>query len=166
MTEASFPEFTDEDLGQIIVLAIAPVVSLALPGFFFRTNWLAWTLGGTLAGVCVFALALGLGYKFGFVDGRKAAGFSANNNQEVGEASSRLERFETALAEVELYAYEKSERLIPDGYTGLGPMDYDEWQQWKRKGFERTGNLWFNYPGGLPPQPNDDPKERDSAELQ
>jgi hypothetical protein len=70
-------------------------------------------------------------------------------------AEARLEAFESALAEVELFAYELKHGLIPDGNSennpGYGPMDFNDWQEWKRLEFERTGNLWHNHPDGLPP---------------
>lgn len=163
-------QLTDEERGQLTVQILAPVVALAIPWFFFRSNWLAWVIGGTVAGIGGLVLGVCLGYRWGFLDGRKATVNSAESNEIVEEAPSRLERFESALAEVELFAYEKSEGLIPDGCSelnpGLGPMDFNEWREWKERGFERTGNLWFNHPGGLAPQSKDDAEERGTAELQ
>ena len=80
-------------------------------------------------------------------------------HDESSIAEARLEAFESALAEVELFAYELKHGLIPDGNSasnpGYGPMDFNEWQEWKQQEFERTGNLWHNHPDGLPPKAND-----------
>jgi len=81
-------------------------------------------------------------------------------DKEKTEAEAQLEAFETAMAEVELFAYELKQGLVPDGNSednpGYGPMDFDEWREWKEQEFERTGNLWHNHPGGLPPKEDDD----------
>lgn len=72
------------------------------------------------------------------------------------ELKSQLEAYESILTESWLFAYEMCHGLVPEGNSernpGYGPIDFDEWQVWKGKGFEMTGNLWFNHPGGLPPQ--------------
>jgi hypothetical protein len=79
------------------------------------------------------------------------------NDKTIAEA--RLEAFETALAEADLFAYELKEGLVPDGNSednpGYGPMDFNEWREWKKREFERTGTLWHNHPGGLPPKGHD-----------
>jgi hypothetical protein len=71
-------------------------------------------------------------------------------------AEGRLEAFQTGLAEAELFAYELKHGLVPDGNSegnpGYGPMDFNEWREWKRREFDRTGNLWHNHSGGLPPK--------------
>jgi hypothetical protein len=63
------------------------------------------------------------------------------------------------LAEANLFAYELKHGLVPDGNSennpGYGPMDFDEWREWKQREFERSGNLWHNHPGGLPPKEDD-----------
>lgn len=79
--------------------------------------------------------------------------------EEKTEAQARLEAFQAVLAGANLFAYELNHGLIPDGNSesnpGYGPMDFDEWQEWKQRGFEQTGNLWFNHPDGLPPKESD-----------
>jgi hypothetical protein len=71
-------------------------------------------------------------------------------------ATARLGALEAVLAKAELFAYELKHGLVPDGDSernpGYGPMDFREWLEWKEREFERTGNIWHNYPNGLPPQ--------------
>lgn len=46
-------------------------------------------------------------------------------------------------------------RTNSESNPGYGPMDFDEWREWKQRGFEQTGNAWFNHPDGLPPKADD-----------
>lgn len=48
-----------------------------------------------------------------------------------------LDAFKSVLTEAEQFVYELARGLVPDGNSennpGLGPMDFDEWREWKQK---------------------------------
>jgi len=122
-----------------------------------RPDLWAWALGIAIIAITMFKLT----YNSGVRHGRKSA-MSAKTvpqDKEKPEEKSieeaRLEAFETVLAEADLFAYELSQGLVPDGNSednpGYGPMDFDEWRKWQEQEFEQTGNIWHNHPGGLPP---------------
>ncbi len=116
-----------------------------------------------------FAIGISLLIKFVFNAGRSEgiayaeaiASLNAKSNTSSDKelsANTTLKAFQNGMAEVDLFAYELANDLIPDGYSesnpGLGPMDFNEWLEWKKSEFDRTGNLWHNHPGGMPPGQN------------
>jgi hypothetical protein len=142
---------------------LLPIVVVALSAVWvlFRPDLWPWA-------VCFAALTitlLRLAHSAGLRQGRESAlnaqpiRQESEKNNEKSEAEARLEAYETALLEVDLFAYELKHGLVPDGNSeenpGYGPMDFNEWQEWKHREFERTGNLWHNHPGGLPPREGD-----------
>ncbi len=66
----------------------------------------------------------------------------------------QLEDFETILTESWLFAYEMRNWLVPEGDSesnpGHGPIDFNEWQVWKRMEFERASSIWTNHQDGPP----------------
>jgi hypothetical protein len=146
--------------GTADVLPIV-VVALSILWVLIRPDLWAWALGFAVITITMLRLA----HNAGMRQGHESA-ISAESIPQVKEkadektvAEARLEAFETALAEANLFAYELKRGLVPDGNSednpGYGPMDFNEWQEWKRREFERTGSLWSNHPGGLPPKEGD-----------
>jgi hypothetical protein len=90
-----------------------------------------------------------------------AAKFDSRRLSKIGSfeksvaANDKLAAVQSVIAGAELFAYELANGLVPDGCSdsnpGLGPMDFDEWQEWKQREFDLTGNLWHNQPSGRPP---------------
>jgi hypothetical protein len=136
-------------LGLYRILDLMPL-SLALP-----------SIGITITMLAMLVLAHNQGVRQGFDSAKSMQSVPEDKGEpeENTEAEARLEAFETGLAEANLFAYELSHGLVPDGNSesnpGYGPLDFDEWREWKQRGFEQAGNLWFNHPDGLPPKEND-----------
>ncbi len=132
------------------------VVAFSITWVFFRPDLWTWVLGFAVIAIVMLALAYGAGIEQGRLRGAMDAKLEAQMEKDADEAEARLEAFKSALNEVELFAYELKEGLVPDGNSehnpGYGPMDFNEWQEWKRKEFERTGNIWSSHPNGLPPE--------------
>jgi hypothetical protein len=90
-----------------------------------------------------------------------AAKFDSRRLSKIGSfeksvaANDKLAAVQSLKAGAELFAYELANGLVPDGNSdsnpGLGPMDFEEWQEWKQREFDLTGNLWHKHPGGRPP---------------
>lgn len=78
-----------------------------------------------------------------------------SSSEKAMHASEKLAAIQSLKAGAELFAYELANGLVPEGCSvnnpGLGPMDFEEWQEWKQREFDLTGNLWHNHPGGQPP---------------
>lgn len=139
------------------------VVALSILWVLIRPDLWAWALGFAVITITMLTLAFNAGKRQGRESAISAEPIPQHieKTDEKSIAKARLEAFETALAEAELFAYELKHGLVPDGNSadnpGYGPMDFNEWREWKQREFERTGNLWHNHPEGLPP------KERDAA---
>ena len=134
------------------------VVALSILWVLIRPDLWAWALGFAVITITMLTLAHNAGMRQGRESAMSAEPIPQDKEKadEKTIAEARLEAFETALAEGDLFAYELKHGLVPDGNSednpGYGPMDFNEWQEWKRREFERTGNLWHNHPGGLPPK--------------
>lgn len=63
----------------------------------------------------------------------------SNIQSAVSDVSSRstLDAFNSVLTEAEQFGYELAHGLVPDGNSennpGLGPMDFNEWREWKQQ---------------------------------
>ncbi len=143
--------------GTAAVLSIV-VVSLSILWVLIRPDLWAWALGFAVITISMLTLAQNAGVRQGR-EGAVSAESVPQTKEKPDEktmAEARLEACETVLAEAELFAYELSHGLVPDGNSkdnpGYGPMDFNEWRAWKKQEFERSGNLWHNHPGGLPPK--------------
>lgn len=136
------------------------VVAISILWVFIRPDFWAWALGFAVITITMLTLAHNAGVRQGRESAMSAEPVPQDKEKpdEKTIADAKLEAFETGLAEAKLFAYELEQGLIPDGNSennpGYGPMDFDEWRDWKQREFERTGNLWHNHPGGLPPQEN------------
>ena len=148
--------------GTASVLSIV-VVALSILWVLVRPDLWAWALGFSVITITMLTLAHNAGVRQGLESAMNAQPVPQDKEKpdESSIAEARLENFKTVLAEAELFAYELKQGLVPDGNSehnpGYGPMDFDEWREWKQREYERTGNLWHNHPGGLPP------KEADTA---
>ena len=146
--------------GAVSVLLIV-VVALSILWMLVRPDLWVWALGFAAITITMLVLAHNKGVRQGFESAKSTQPVREDKDEpeEKTEAKARLEAFEAGLAEANLFGYELNHGLIPDGNSesnpGYGPMDFDEWREWKQRGFERTGNLWFNHPDGLPPKEND-----------
>lgn len=80
---------------------------------------------------------------------------SGQTDEGIRELRAQLKAVENVVTESWLYAYEQRHNIVPEGNSernpGHGPIDFVEWQNWKRECFERTGSLWVNHVDGLPP---------------
>ena len=143
--------------GTAAVLSIV-VVALSILWVLIRPDLWAWALGFAVITITMLTLAHNAGVRQGRESAMSAEPVPQDKEEpdEKTIAEPRLQAFETALAEAELFAYELKQGLVPDGNSednpGYGPMDFNEWREWKQREFERTGNLWHNHPGGLPPK--------------
>lgn len=153
--------------GTAAVLSIV-VVSLSILWMLIRPDLWAWALGFAVITITMLTLAHNAGVRQGR-EGAISAEPVPQNKEKPDEktmAEARLEAFETVLAEAELFAYELKQGLVPDGNSkdnpGYGPLDFNEWREWKKQEFERTGNLWHNHPGGLPPKEDASKKQENS----
>ena len=143
--------------------AVLSIFVVALSTFWglIRPDLWTWALGFAVITITMLTLA----HNAGVMQGHKSemtANSVAQDKEKADEksiAETRLEAFETALAEAKLFAYELKLGLVPDGNSEdnprYGPMDFNEWREWKQREFERTGNLWHNHPDGLPPKEDD-----------
>jgi hypothetical protein len=137
------------------------VVALSILCVIIRPDLWVWALGFAVITITMLMLAHNEGVKQGFEIAKDTQPVSGCKKKpaEKTEAEAQLEAFEAGLAEANLFAYELKHDLIPDGNSarnpGYGPMDFDEWREWKQLRFEQTGNIWFNHPDGLPPKEND-----------
>ncbi len=137
------------------------VVALSILWVLVRPDLWAWALGFAVFTITMLALAHNAGAR----QGRESA-MSAQQVPEDKEKpdektieEAQLEALNGVLNAANLFAYELERGLVPDGNSknnpGYGPMDFGEWQEWKQREFERTGNIWHNHPGGLPPKKDD-----------
>ena len=146
--------------GTVSVLSIV-VVALSILCVLVRPDLWAWGLGFAVITITMLTLAHNAGVRKGRESAMSAVPVPQGKEKpdEKTIAEARLEAFETGLAEANLFAYELKHGLVPDGNSennpGYGPMDFDEWREWKQREFERTGNLWHNHLGGLPPKEDD-----------
>jgi hypothetical protein len=142
------------------ILSIIVVIASILLGLARPDLW-ALALGFAVFTITLISIAYNAGLRQGHEIRTIAEAVIPNVDmpEQKTEAEIRLEMFDESLAEVQLFAYELEQGLVPDGDTdtnpGYGPMDFDEWRLWKQREFERTGNLWHNHPNGLPPQLKD-----------
>jgi hypothetical protein len=147
-------------VGTVTVLTIV-VVAISILWALVRPDLWAWAFGFAVITITMLTLAHNAGVRQGRECAMSAEPLPQDKEkpEEKTIAEARLEAFETALAEAELFAYELKQGLVPDGNSednpGYGPMDFDEWREWKQREFERTENLWHNHPGGLPPKEDD-----------
>ena len=132
------------------------VVAISILWVLIRPDLWVWALCFAVFTIIMLALARNAGVRHGR-ESMKSAEPSLLDKDQPEEKSieeAQLEAIESVMAEADLYAYELDQGLIPDGNTehnpGYGPMDFDEWREWKQREFERTGNIWHNYPGGVP----------------
>ena len=146
--------------GAVSVLLIV-VVALSILWVLVRPDLWVWALGFAAITITMLVLAHNEGVRQGLESAKSTQPVPEvkEEPEEKTEAEARLEAFEAVVAEANLFAYELNHGLIPDGNSesnpGYGPMDFDEWREWKQQGFEQTGNPWFNHPDGLPPKEND-----------
>ena len=146
--------------GTAAVLSIV-VVALSILWVLIRPDLWAWAFGFAVITITLLMLAHNAGIRQGRESAMSAEPIPQDKEKadEKTIAEARLEAFKTALVEVDLFAYELKHGLVPDGNSadnpGYGPMDFNEWQEWKRREFDRTGSLWHNHPGGLPPKEGD-----------
>ena len=146
--------------GTVSVLSIV-VVALSILWVLVRPDLWAWGLGFAVITITMLTLAHNAGVRKGRESAMSVEPVPQDKEKpnEKTTAEAQLEAFETALAEANLFAYELKHGLVPDGNSennpGYGPMDFDEWREWKQREFERTGNLWHNHPSGLPPKEDD-----------
>ncbi len=137
------------------------VVAISILWVLVRPDLWVWAFGFAVFTITMLALAHKEGVREGFESAKSTQQVPEDKEalEEKSEAEARLEAFETVMAEANLFAYELNHGLVPDGNSesnpGYGPMDFDEWREWKQRGFEQTENLWFNHPDGLPPKEND-----------
>lgn len=143
--------------GTASVLTIA-VVALSILWVLVRPDLWAWALGFSVITITILTLAHNAGVRQGLESAMNAQAVPQDKEQpdEISIAEARLKSFQGVLAAADLFAYELKQGLVPDGNSehnpGYGPMDFDEWLEWKEREYERTGNPWHNHPGGLPPQ--------------
>ena len=143
--------------GTAAVLSIV-VVALSTFWVLIRPDLWAWALGFAVITITMLTLAHNAGVRQGYESAMSANSVPQDKEKpdEKTIAETRLEAFETVLAEANLFAYELKQGLVPDGNSednpGYGPMDFNEWREWTQREFDRTGNLWHNHPGGLPPK--------------
>jgi hypothetical protein len=138
------------------------VIIFSILWAFFRPDLWALALGFAVFTIILLSIA----YDAGVRQRRKKEVTAKEEPQCVEksegktEAEIRFKLFQDTLAEAELFKYELAHGLVPDGYTdenpGYGPMDFNEWRQWKHQKFEQTGNLWHNHPDGLRPNSKDE----------
>lgn len=146
-------------VGNLSVLFLA-VLAISIICVFLRPDLWVWALGFTIVTIILLVLAHDVGVTKGIesVKRTQAAQEDKRELEEKSKAEAQLESFEAVLAEADLFAYELNHGLIPDGNSesnpGYGPMDFNDWREWKHRMVEQTGNLWFNHPDGLPPREN------------
>ncbi len=142
------------------VLSIMVVITSILLGLI-RTDLWALALGFAIFTITLIFITYNAGLRQGYETRTIAHAEIPNGDmpKQKTEAEIRLEMFDEALAEMQLYAYELEQGLVPDGDTdtnqGYGPMDFNEWRLWKQREFERTGDLLHNHPNELKPQMKD-----------
>lgn len=141
----------------MLILTIAVVV-FSILWVFVRPDLWGWVLSYAISTILMLLKASRIGMDHGFDIGVNSQKKLQNRDlpDEASIAKARLEAFQNVAAEAELFAYELEHGLIPDGDSehnrGYGPMDFDEWREWKQREFELTGNLWHNHPNGVPPK--------------
>lgn len=141
--------------GTASVLTIA-VVALSILWVLVRPDLWGWVLCFTVITITILTLAHNAGVRQGLESAMSVQPVPKDKveSDESSIAQKRLEAFEAVLAEADLFGYELKHGLVPDGNSednpGYGPMDFNEWRE-----YERTGNLWHNHPGGLPPREDD-----------
>ncbi len=134
------------------------VVALSILWVLIRPDLWVWALGIAVITITMLKVAHKAGVRQGLENAMNTQPVPQDKEkpEEKSIEEARLEAFESVLAEADLFAYELEQGLVPDGNSvhnpGYGPMDFDEWREWKQREFERTGNIWHNHPGGLPPQ--------------
>ena len=147
--------------GGIATVQLLVVVAILILWLLVRPDLWAWAMGFAVITITMLRLAHNVGVRQGFESAMSAQPVPQDKEKpdESSIAQARLEAFETVLAEANLFAYELEQGLVPDGNSeynpGYGPMDFNEWREWKQREFERTGNLWHNHPDGLPPKEDD-----------
>ena len=149
---------TSGGTGSVLLIV---VVALSILWVLVRPGLWVWALGFAIITITMLVLAHNEGVRQGFESAKSTQAVPEDKEKpdEKTIAESRLEAFEAVLAEANLFAYELNHGLVPDGNSEsnprYGPMDFDEWREWKQRKFEQTGNPWFNYPDGLPPKADD-----------
>ena len=147
--------------GRAAPVLLIFVVALSILWVLARPDLWVWALGFAAFTITMLVLAHNEGVRQGFASANSTQPATEDKAEpEVkAEAEARLEAFEAAMAEANLFAYELDHGLIPDGSSesnpGYGPINFDEWREWKQRRFEQTGNPWFNHPAGLSPKEND-----------
>ncbi len=137
------------------------VVALSILWVLVRPDLWLWALGFAVITITMLVLAHNEGVRQGFESAKSVQPVPEDTEEpeEKTEAEARIDAFQAVLVEANLFAYELNHGLIPNGNSeinlGCGPMDFNEWREWKQRRFEQTGNLWFNHPDGLPPKDND-----------
>lgn len=146
--------------GAASVLFIV-VAALSILWVLVRPDLWVWALGFAVITITMLRLAHSAGAKQGLESAMTSQRVPQDRERpdEISMAEARLKAFETVMMEANLFAYELNQGLIPNGNSesnpGYGPMDFDEWREWKQREVEQTGNLWFNHPDGLRPKEND-----------
>lgn len=151
-------ERTSGGIASVLVIA---VLTLSTFWVLVRPDLWAWALGFAVITLIMLKMSHNAGVRQGLESAMKAQPVPQDKvkPEEKTIDETRLEAFQTVMAEAELFAYELKHDLVPDGNSednpGYGPMDFNEWREWKQREYERTGNLWHNHPGGLPPKKDD-----------
>jgi hypothetical protein len=147
--------------GGTSTVPIFIIVAISIVWVLVRPDLWVWALCFAVFTIIMLAHAHNAGMRQGRESLKSSEPFSQDKDkpEEKSIEESQLEAIESVMAEANLYAYELEQGLVPDGNTehnpGYGPMDFDEWREWKQQEFERTGNIWHNHPGGLPPKESD-----------
>ena len=127
--------------------ALLIVIILAIFWCYLQPhNWLlalCFAIGGSLLVIFVFNAGRIEGIEYAEAMALIKAKSKLHSDEAVS-AGAVLDAFQSVMAEADLFAYELANNLVPDGYSesnpGLGPMDFNEWREWKQREFDRTGN--------------------------
>lgn len=148
----------DQTSNRVYATALIAVVVVAILWAFYQPNAWLWALGFGVGVSLLVMVVFNAGRSEGIADAEILARIKTESEvvpYQVTAASNNLADFENALTEIDFFGYELANGLIPDGNSksnlGLGPMDFDEWREWKRREFDRTGNLRHNHPDGRVP---------------
>ena len=137
------------------------IASIGVFWFYLQPEAWFWILGFVFGVSLLIIFVFNAGRREGIAYAELIASINTNfktSSEDVQAASDKLDAFQSAIDEVDLFGYELANNLVPDGNSesnpGLGPMNFNEWREWKKNEFERTGNLWSNHPEGKPPNEN------------
>jgi len=151
----------DKSGGKIYKTSIFIIAAIAIFWFYLQPDAWFWALSFGFGVSLLVIFVFNAGRREGIAYADLIASINTDSKTTAGEvhtASAKLDEFQSAMAEVDLFSYELANNLVPDGYSennpGLGPMNFNEWREWKQSEFERTGNIWSKHPDGKPPNEN------------